>query len=124
MSSADQRAWSDAQTKNGVGSLDGRNFVVDLAEKGKTAADRDTLEFAGGRFHSTGCDQFGFGSGTYQAHNEGDAVVFTAVCINAKNMKNEWHGTIKGNSIEGNFTCTADGEKPVDYWYKGSVAQR
>src|SRR5258706_15431030 len=40
--------------------LDGRAFVADAGEKGKAADEKsDVITFAGGKFHSSACDQYG-----------------------------------------------------------------
>src|SRR5512144_1217466 len=63
----------------GQGSLDGKTFVVETGEKGKSAGDKDTLIFKDGNFHSTGCDQYGFGDGAYTSTVSGGAITFEAV---------------------------------------------
>ena len=49
----------------GQGSLDGKTFVVETGEKGKSGGDKDTLTFKDGNFRSAGCDRYGFGDGAY-----------------------------------------------------------
>src|SRR5438552_14206275 len=54
----DQRIWTAAREQHGVGMLDDRTFEVRISPKGKERdiSQPDTLEFAGGRMHSTACD--------------------------------------------------------------------
>jgi hypothetical protein len=48
----------------GQGLLDGKTFVVETGEKGKSGGE-NTLTFKDGNFRSAGCDQYGFGDGAY-----------------------------------------------------------
>jgi hypothetical protein len=106
MSPADKNVWTDARGRHGVGVLDDHNFKVELVPTGETKGDPDTLEFAGGRFHSTACDQYGFGSGEYTTTQVEGGWRFHATCRNGGGGTNEWYGTVRGDSIEGGFTCT------------------
>jgi len=54
--------------------LRGRN-----RREGEERGDKDTLIFKDGNFHSTGCDQYGFGDGAYTTTVKGDAIQFEAV---------------------------------------------
>ena len=63
----------------GQGSLDGKAFVVETGEKGKSGGDKDTLIFKDGYFRSTGCDQYGFGDGAYTSTVDGGVIQFEAV---------------------------------------------
>lgn len=59
--------------------LDGRVFIADAGVKGKAAGEKnDVITFSGGKFHSSSCDQYGFGKGDYRASASGDAVAFEA----------------------------------------------
>lgn len=119
MSADDMHVWRQAQHAKSTGMLDGRNFTVQLTEVGTTKSDEDTLEFAGGRFHSTACDAFGFGSGTYEAQTKGDVLTVTATCANGKGMKTSWQLSVRGDQVDGRMTCGADGEKPTEYTVMG-----
>jgi hypothetical protein len=55
--------------------LDGRTFVADGGEKGKAADELgDVLTFANGQFHSSACDKYGYGKGTYKATKVGESI--------------------------------------------------
>ena len=44
--------------------LDGRVFIADAGERGKAADEKDdVITFANGTFHSSICDQWGYGKG-------------------------------------------------------------
>jgi hypothetical protein len=82
--------------------LDGRAFLADAGHKGKPADEKDdVLTFAGGKFHSSLCDQWGYNKGEYKATKVGDAVEFEATTVSEKYGRNVWKGTVKGNEIEG-----------------------
>lgn len=123
MSSADQRTWQDARMHHGVAALDDRTFVLDMGEKGKAFDQKDTVEFAGSRFHSGACDTYGFGSGSYTARNGDGGIEFHAVCTNASGASNDWHGTVHGDAIEGGFTCTKSGQTPTEYTFRGHATK-
>lgn len=104
--------WKGALAKQPTNALDGARFEVQLVEAGKSGeGDPDVLEFAGGRFHSTACDAYGFGSGVCTVTETGETIEFTSLCTNPAGDRNEWHGIVRGDAIEGAFTWTpAQGE--------------
>ena len=108
--------------------LDGRVFVADAGLKGKAADEKDdVISFAGGRFHSQLCDQFGYNKGEYQATTVGDAVQFEAVTLSDRYGRNVWKGTIRGGEIEGTFVHHPKGwllnpnPAPIEHWFKGKA---
>lgn len=104
------------------GVLDGRSFVGDSGEKGKAASEKDTIHFANGRFHSEGCDAFGFGEAPYKATAAADgSVSWTAETTSAKEGKIQWKGTVRGDQIDGTYVWTKAGQKPIEYWVKGTA---
>jgi hypothetical protein len=103
MTPEDARAWKSAREQGPVGALDGRRFVVDVVATGDIGGDRDTLEFAGGRFHSRESDDYGFGSGEYATFQVEGGWHFRATCRSGSGGTNEWFGVVRGDSIEGGF---------------------
>jgi hypothetical protein len=97
--------------------LDGKVFTVEAAEKGKTSGEKEDIDFAKGKFHSKGCDQYGFDSGAYTM--TGDK--FEADTTSAKEGKIHWSGTVSGDRIEGTYVWTKTGQKPIEYWFKGTL---
>jgi hypothetical protein len=84
--------------------LDGKVFVADAGEKGKPADEKnDVITFAGGKFHSSACDQYGFGKGEYRESAAGDAVAFEAQTQSEKDGRLVWKGSVRGDTIEGTF---------------------
>jgi hypothetical protein len=108
--------------------LDGRIFVADAGEKGKAADEKnDVITFAGGKFHSSACDQYGFGKGNYVASASGDSVTFEAETQSEKDGRLVWRGTVRGVEIEGTFVHYRKGgfftpnPEPIEHWFKGKV---
>jgi len=111
----------------GQGPLDGKTFVVETGEKGKSGGDKDTLTFKDGNFHSTGCDQYGFGDGAYTSTVNGDAIQFEAVTTSPTKGKMTWKGTVKGDKIEVVYVWVDSSHwykpnpKPLEKWAKGEM---
>jgi hypothetical protein len=124
MKAEDERVWSAAREMHGVGALDDRTFDVRMGTPGKELVGKDTLEFAGGRFHSTACDGFGFGTALYTTKTLNGGLEFHAVCTNDAGDKNEWHGTVRGDDIAGGLTWTPKGSQPVESEFRGRAAGR
>ena len=108
--------------------LDGKAFVADAGEKGKAADEKnDVITFADGKFHSSACDQYGFGKGDYRAIPSGDTVAFEAETRSEKDGRLVWKGTVRGGEIEGTFVHYRKGwmlnpnPEPVEHWFKGKV---
>lgn len=80
--------------------FDGRTFVGQMQAEGQSP-DQDNFEFHDGKFHSTACDQFGFGAGTYTAQKTKDGASFTAQTTNKEGSKINWQGTQHGSEIKG-----------------------
>lgn len=108
--------------------LDGRAFVAEAGENGKAADEKnDVITFAGGKFHSSACDQYGYGKGDYRANASGDAVSFEAETQSEKDGRLVWKGTVRGSDIEGTFVHYRKGwllnpnPEPMEHWFKGKV---
>jgi len=117
---ADEAVWSEARGKDGAGALDGRRFEVQVTEVGKSASEKETLEFHGGRFHSVECDEHAFASGAYAATKNGDVMTFRSTTESATEGRIDWRGMVRGDSIEGAFTWTKKDQKPTDYSFRGT----
>lgn len=101
-------------------SFDGKRFEVRLVERGAEKNESDMLEFDSGRFHSTACDACGFNASPYTAQVVDGALTFHATCVNSAGDRNDWHGTLRGERIEGAFTWTPAKGAPVERSYAGS----
>jgi hypothetical protein len=111
----------------GQGPLDGKTFVVETGEMGKNAADKDTLTFRDGNFHSMGCDQYGFGDGVYTSTVNGETIRFEAVTTSPTKGKMTWKGTVQGDKIEVGYVWVdashwyKPNPKPMEKWAKGEL---
>jgi hypothetical protein len=108
--------------------LDGRAFVADAGEKGKPADEKgDTISFTDGKFHSSACDQYGYGKAAYKATRAGDAIQWEAETTSEKDGRLTWKGTVRGPDIEGTFVHYRKGwllnpnPEPVEHWFKGKA---
>jgi len=111
----------------GQGPLDGKTFVVETGEKGKSGGDKDTLTFKDGNFRSAGCDQYGFGDGAYTSTVIGDTIQFQTVTTSPTKGKMTWKGIVKGDQIEVGYVWVdashwyKPNPKPQEKWAKGEL---
>ena len=108
--------------------LDGKTFIAEAGEKGKAADEKnDVITFKDGKFHSSSCDQYGYGKGDYKSSLQGDAVTFEAETKSEKDGRLVWKGSIRGDLIDGSFTHYRKGgffnanPAPIEHWFKGKV---
>jgi hypothetical protein len=111
-----------------AGALDGKVFVADAGLKGKEAEEKgDVITFAGGQFHSSSCDQYGYSKASYRATPAGNAVAFEAETKSEKDGRLVWKGEVKGDTIEGTFVHYRKGwllnpnPEPQEHWFKGQA---
>jgi|GEM_PF-1762925 len=103
------------------GKLDGKTFVVQLVESGKSPM-TDSLIFKNGRFESTACRTFGFGQAGYSVNQARNTETFMARTYSAKQGIMLWKGTITNNRIQGTVVQTMKGQaKPVEFTFSGSL---
>ncbi len=116
-------AASLSAAPDAMGSLDGKAFVADWGEKGKPAgAEKETIHFDKGRFHSAACDPYGFGDAPYTATSAPDgSVAWTAETTSAKEGRINWKGTVQGDQAEATYVWTKAGQAPIEYWLKGTA---
>ena len=96
------------------GLLDGKSYAGMFVEKGKSTGDPDTLSFTGGRFHSSACDQYGYGDAPYVATTDGDAIRFEAETRSTRYGKLIWKGLIKGRQLKSDVLMIQDGKSPIE----------
>jgi hypothetical protein len=99
--------------------LDGRAFTVQYGERGKTTAATDTLTFRDGRFRSSACDAYGFGTAAYVT--AADAKKFTVETESKREGRIRWQGSLTKEGVEGLFVWSKQGQAPIEYWFKGSA---
>ncbi len=105
------------------GLLDGKHFVGQIGQEGKTTGDKEAITFRRGTFHSSACDSNGFAPAAYTATEEGGVINFTSTCSSAKNGKMEWSGTVKGDELDATAKMVQEGKEPVNMWAKGTAAK-
>ena len=111
-----------AAPSHASGMLDGKAFAGESGEQGKAADSKDTLVFHDGKLHSTACDAYGFDEGAYTAQARAGATEFTATTVSPKEGRIEWKGTVRsGDRIDGTFTWTRARQKPIAYWFQGTL---
>ena len=101
--------------------LDGKSFVGETGEKGKTKGDKDTFTFKDGRFHSTACDKYGFGDAPYAVKQDGGKMVVTAETTSKKEGTMTWTLTVDGDTLTGVSVWKKGTKAPRDYWVKASL---
>src|SRR5262245_52168384 len=74
--------------------LDGKEYVGTI-KSGTDKPDPDSLIFKEGKFTSTACEKYGFGSADYTTSTEKGAVHFKAETKNDQGNKIAWTGTVK-----------------------------
>lgn len=111
----------------GQGVLDGKTFVVETGEKGKSGTDKDTLVFKDGNFRSTSCDRYGFGDGAYTSSVDDGTIRFEAVTTSPTKGKMTWKGTVQGDRIEVSYVWVdaphwyKPNPQPLEKWAKGEL---
>ena len=108
-----------------AGPLDGKVFVGEAGVKGKAADERnDVITFVDGKFHSSACDQWGFGKGDYTARVDGDATHFEVTTTSEREGQLVWKGTLKDGVLEGTFVHLRKpawyrpSPDPIEHWFK------
>lgn len=110
------------------GALDGRRFDSKLGVVGKPEhVPRDILTFAGGLFHSSDCDQYGYNKSRYQTAAQGDGTSFETETVSEEYGRNVWKGVVRGNTIEGTMvfyrkpTWWRPSPEPIEHWFRGQA---
>jgi hypothetical protein len=103
--------------------LDGKSFSGESGEQGKTASEKDTLVFAGGKFHSTACDEYGFAEAPYRVRGEGSTLRFEADSSSPSEGSIHWSGTVRGDLLDGTFVWAKAGEPVARYWIKAKLSR-
>jgi hypothetical protein len=102
--------------------LDGKIFAATAGEAGKPSAEKDELIFKDGTFRSVACDPYGFGSAPYTSTKNPDgSMAFAATTSSPKEGTIRWQGKVHGEAIDGTYVWDKAGQKPISYWFKGSL---
>ena len=82
--------------------LEGRVFIADAGFKGKPTDEKGhVITFAGGTFHSSLCDQWGYNKGIVAAIQQGDAIQFETETLSDRDGRLVWRGVVTGSVIAG-----------------------
>ena len=112
-----------ASASAATGILDGRSFSGTVGALGKDKAyNSDSIEFADGRFLSTGLVQYGFTPVPYTAERVGEAIRFRAVTYSPTHGKMAWEGTIRGDRAQAEYRWVRERwfwTHRGEYWFKG-----
>lgn len=107
--------------------LDGRVFIVDIGDKGRPADNiGDVLTFRDGSFHSSKCNEWGYGPARYRSVRSGSRIQFDAESISVGDGRLVWRGVIQGNTVEGSQiyhrkpSFFRPNPAPTERWFKGS----
>jgi len=104
-----------------AGPLDGKTFVAQTGEQGKSAESKDTIVFRDGKMRSTACDAYGFGEGSYTSMSHPGMFMVHARTESAKEGVIVWNCTVRGDTLDGTYVWTKPGQKDITYWIKGTL---
>jgi hypothetical protein len=111
-----------------AGELDGQAFIGPTGPRGEAAERADEkVEFAGGLFRSSVCEQMGFSPNAYRATREGDAVRFESLLVSEKDGTIRWEGVVRGGVLAASYTWTKERllwTTRREYWFKGTPTGR
>ena len=112
-------AWAVPATA--AGPLDGKTFVGQMMEKGKTKGNKDTFVFKDGKFRSTACDTYGFTETAYTATSKDGATTFEADAQSPKEGTMRWKGTVKDGTVQGTVVWMKKGQADKNYTFRGTA---
>ena len=103
-------AWATQAFAAGV--LDGKTFTGKIGDANKppSQAQVDDFMFSEGRFKSTLCSTFGYGSGAYTVTEEKGVVKFEAETASDSGGKMTWSGTVTGDRVQGTAKTVENGQ--------------
>lgn len=107
-----------------AGSLDGKTFTGDTGKMGKKSSNTDMLTFENGKFSSSGCQEYGFGPGAYQATTDGEKTHFVADTFSEKTGRITWVGTVSGDKLNATYLWYKKGKYSAPKqikWFKGAM---
>lgn len=107
-----------------AGTLDGKSFTGNTGKMGKKSSNTDVITFENGKFSSSGCQNYGFGSGAYQTTTEGEKTHFVADTFSEKTGRITWVGTVSGEKLDATYLWYKKGkysEPKQIKWFKGNI---
>ncbi len=102
--------------------LEGKTFKGEVvaAEKG-AKPDPDTFIFKDGQFHSTACDQYGYGTAPFTVHEKKGKTVFNTMTKNKNGATIKWHGQVEGDKISGTAVMTTGKGKKTNMTFQAKL---
>ena len=111
-----------AQAKVPPTILNGRVYVGEVEKEGQTVGDKDEFIFQDGTFRSIACDRYGFGSADFSISQYGFGTIgFRSKTSSTTDGEIDWHGTIRGEALEGTATWTKPGQVPQKLRFRGTL---
>jgi hypothetical protein len=101
-----------------VPTLDGKTFTGAMMEQGQQKPIHDTFVFQNGKFESTACDRYGFGSAAYTSKPDGS---FEVTTTSPTEGTMRWQGRVTGDRIDGTAVWLKPGKAPVRYTIQGTL---
>jgi len=90
---------------------------ADATAKGEKVFD-DILTLKSGKFNSTACEPYGFGSISYKM----EGAIWMADGTSKTEGKNHWHGEVDGDHLTGRMTWTKADGTVFNYTFEGHRA--
>jgi hypothetical protein len=102
--------------------LDGKTFVGETAEKGKSAqSSPEEIVFKDGTFRSKACDAYGFTEAAYTVKTRYGAAIFSAETHSPNEGTIRWKGKVEGDKLEGTYIWTKEGQPPMEGTVKATL---
>ena len=121
----ESQAQSHSKTKGHKppsGKLDGKIYLVQLLEPGKSSVS-DSLIFRWGTFRSSSSMAYGFGKGNYKTLWYDNCLNFSVKTTSDSSGTMVWKGSVQNNRIQGTVLWTKkDQEKPGELSFSGVLA--
>ncbi len=102
--------------------LDNQTFTIQMNEINKPeSVQEDLLMFSEGQLDSKECRQYGFSPSPYTTSHTKDKITFSAVCTSDIEGEMIWKGTVIANQIDGKVLWKKEGQKDIEYSFKGKL---
>jgi hypothetical protein len=115
--------WSGTPVLAQMSGLDGKIFAGEIGQKGEKAGDKDNLIFKDGKFVSTACEKYGFGTAPYTVATGQGNTTFEALADGGKGGTMKWKGAIKQDSLTATVVWSKPGKPDQEFWYRGKMKQ-
>jgi len=104
--------------------LDGKTFVGEIGEKGKTEGEyEETMSFKGGEMVSSACSTLGFDRFAYTATGNGGVIEFVAEATNPTEGTLRWEGVVKGDTLRATSVWRKPGAPLEETWLTAKLQE-